>query len=76
MAPHFRRGELPAARGLLCEIGEVFAGAWRIERCAGDVPRGIDLNAHTDADHTLNGGAGLLGDIGQNLVEDFTARGR
>ncbi len=58
------------------EVGEILAGAGRIERGIGDVAGGIDVNADGDADHAMNGGEGFLGDVGQNLVEDFTARER
>jgi len=34
------------------------------------------VNADADAHDALNAGAGLLGDLGQNLFEDFTAFGR
>jgi hypothetical protein len=71
----FRRTELPAARGFQCEIGEIRTGSGRIERSLGDIPCGIDLHADADADYSMNGSEGFRGGVGQNLIEDFTARG-
>ena len=73
MTADFRRSELPATSGLHREIGEILTGAGRIERSFGDVSRGIDLNPDADANDTLNGSEGFLGNVGQNLLEDFTA---
>ncbi len=76
MAADFRRSELPAASGLQREIGEVLTGAGRIEGSFGDVSRGIDLNPDADTDDTLNSRERFLGNVGQNLLEDFTPCGR
>ncbi len=59
---------------MLSKIGEILTRAGRIERGLGDVARGIDMNAHADADDTLNRCEGFRGDIGQSLLEDFTTR--
>ena len=64
---------MPAAGSLQCEIGEIGAGARRIERSFRDVPGRIDLDADGDANYTLNGSAGFFRDVGQNLIEDFAA---
>lgn len=66
---------MPPASPIQGKIGEVLAWAPRIECGFGDIACGIDLDANADADGPLNGGAGFLGDVGQDLLEDFTARG-
>src|SRR5256885_929936 len=76
VAADFGRSKLPAARGFQSKVGEILTGAGRIERSLGDVARWIDVNPDADANDTPNGGARLLGDVRQSLVENFTARGR
>ena len=75
VAVGFRRGELPAACGFQGKISEILTGAGRIECCLGDISSGIDLHADADADNPLNGGEGFFGDVRQNLIENFAARG-
>ena len=67
---------MPAAGGFEGEIGKILTRAGRIERGVGDVAGGIDVNADGDANDSVDGVQGFLGGVGQNLVEDFTARGR
>jgi hypothetical protein len=67
---------LPAAGGLESQVGEILTGAGGIEQSFRNIARGVDVNADADAHDALNGGASLLGDLGQNLFEDFTALGR
>ena len=74
MAIGFRGLKFPAARGLQSEIGEKLAGAGRIEIRRGYVSGRIDVNPHHYADFSVNGVAGLLRNVGKNLIEDFTAR--
>ncbi len=74
MTAHLGRNKLPAAGGLLSEIGEILTGAGRIELRLRDVACGIDMNAHADADDSPNRCEGFRGDIGQDLLENFTAR--
>ena len=76
VAADFGGGELPPAGGLQGEVGEILAWAGRIERGIGNVAGGIDVNADGDANDSVDGAEGFLGGVGQNLVEDFTARGR
>lgn len=71
----FGRIELPAARGFHGEIGEIGTGACGIQGGFGDVAGGIDLYADADANDAMNGGEGSRRGVGQNLVEDFAARG-
>ena len=66
---------MPAAGGFESKVGKILTGAGRIERSLGDVARGIDVNPDADANDSLNGGEGFFGDVGQNLLEDLTARG-
>ncbi len=73
---HFGRSELPAAGGFESKVGKILTGATRIERGFSNIACGVDVHADADAHDALNGGASLLGDLGQNLFEDFTARGR
>jgi hypothetical protein len=75
-AVDFGRSEFPAAGGFQGQIGEILAGAGRIESGFGDVAGGINLNANTDANRTGDGGACFFRDVRQNLVKDFAARGR
>ena len=67
---------MPAAGGFESKVGEILTGATRIERGFRNVARGVDVNADADPNDALNGGAGFLGCLGQDLFEDFTARGR
>ena len=67
---------MPAAGGFESKVGEILTGAGGIERGFRNIARGVDVNADADAHDALNGGAGLLGDLRQNLFEDFTALGR
>ncbi len=71
----FRRSENPAPDSFHGEVGEVFAGARRIQFGFGDIARGVHVSADADANTALNGGARFFGDVGQNLVENFAARG-
>ena len=73
---HFGGGEFPAAGRLQSEIGEIFARAGGIEFGLGDVSAGLDVGADRDAHFALNSAASSIGDVGQNLVEDFPVRGR
>jgi len=66
---------LPAAGGFESKVGKILTGAGGTERGFGNIAGGVDVNADADAHDALNGGAGLLGDFGQNLFEDFTALG-
>ena len=72
----FGRSKLPTAGRLQSEISEILAGAGRIERCLSDVARGIYLNAHPDADHSMNRSERFVRSVGQDLLEDFSPRGR
>ena len=76
VAIYFRCGEFPAACGLESEIGEIFARAGRIEFGLGDISSGLDVGADRHANFAVNGGASFVGHVGQNLVKDFTTRGR
>ena len=75
-AIHFRCGEFPAAGGLDSEIGEIFARAGRIEFGLGDISSGLDVDADGDAHFAMNGAASFVGDVGQDLFQDFSVRGR
>jgi hypothetical protein len=75
VAVEFGGGEFPTAGGLDGEVSEIFAGARSIELGGGDVARGLDVNADGDADFALDSGAGFVGDVGQNLIEDFPMSG-
>src|SRR6266571_3185593 len=71
-----RCSELPAAGGVQCEVGEIRARAGRIRFRLRNAARGIDVNADGDTHGSVNGVPRFLGNVRQNLVEDFTARGR
>ena len=60
VAVEFGRGEFPAAGGLEGEIGEILAGAGGIEFGLGDVASGFDVDADSNANFALNGGAGFF----------------
>src|SRR6266700_8240867 len=64
------RSKLPAAGSLQSEIGKVSTWARRVKSGVRDASRGVYANANGDADGALNGGAGSVGDFGQNLLEN------
>ena len=76
VAIHFRCGEFPAAGGLESEIGEILAWAGGIQVGLGDISAGLDVDADADAHFAMNGAASFVGDIGQDLFQDFSVRGR
>ena len=71
-----RCAELPAAGRLQGEAGEILAGPRRIEPGLSYIACGIDLNAHADADDSMNSSERVLRGVGQNLLEDFSTCGR
>ena len=76
VAIHFRCGEFPAAGSLESEIGEILARAGGIQVGLGDISARLDVDADADAHFAMNGAASFVGDIGQDLFQDFTVRGR
>src|SRR5216684_1152075 len=76
VAIHFGCGEFPAAGGLESEVGEIFARPGGLEIGLGDVPGGPEVDADCHANFAVNGVASFVGHLGQNLVKDFTTRGR
>ena len=73
VSAYFGRSELPAASRLQSEVGEILARPRRIEPGLSYIACGVHLNAHADSDDSMNGSEGVLGSVGQNLLEDFRA---
>lgn len=76
VAIHFRCREFPATGGLESQIGEILARPGGIEFGLGDISRRLDVDADRHADFAVNGAASFVGDVGQDLFQDFTVRGR
>ena len=55
---------MPAAGGFEGEIGKILTRAGRIECGIGDVAGGIDVDADSDANDSVNGVEGFLGCVG------------
>src|SRR5208282_1108112 len=72
-AVHFRRGELPVARGVQGEIREIFAWPGSIEFGSGHVTRGIHIHLHVDSDGTADRVARLSRHVGQDLLKHLTS---
>ena len=76
VAVQFGGGEFPAAGSFQSEIGEIPARAGGIEFGLGDVSSGLDVDADGNANFALDGAASFFRDVGQDLVQDFSVRGR
>jgi len=72
---HFGRSEFPAAEGFLRSVRKILAGSRILEFGRGNVACGIDVGAESHADFAGNRGQRFVGDVGQNLIEDFAFSG-
>src|ERR1700722_428701 len=73
VAGGFGAGELPLARGLLGEAGEIFAGTGRVEIRIDYISCRVQLDFHDDVEGAVDGGERFLRRFRQDFVQDFAA---